>query len=155
MVDKLEFGRTRMSTDGDETDELDCTKCGACCWCHADNQDYFCNLTEAEMARLPQQFVKHLTRGVDVLDGEYMPPGALKTKWKRMKSGPFKDKVLNVCVMLDGSLLSRVKCRIYNIRPKACRNAANPGDEGCLRARSMLLDLLASDMMSDVDDDDV
>jgi Fe-S-cluster containining protein len=127
---------------------LDCTKCGACCWCHAD-QDYFCDLTEEEISRLSPQFIRanvRISRSIDVFaarcDGRYLPVGALKTKWRRMKSGPFKGTKLNVCRMLEGSVLKRVRCRVYETRPKACREAVKPGDEACLQVRSMLLGLL-------------
>jgi Fe-S-cluster containining protein len=75
-------------------------------------------------------------------DGGYLPAGAMKTKWQRMKSGPFKGARLNVCRMLEGSVLGKVRCRIYDTRPRACREAVKPGDRACRQIRTMLLELL-------------
>lgn len=121
----------------------DCTSCGACC-VSPNDQPSFCDLTSAELESLSPQFIaknveitstfKHL------LHGGHRPPDALRTRWKTMKSGPFKGFELCVCCMLDGSVMRKVHCRIYETRPSICRKALKPGDRMCLMLRKALSD---------------
>lgn len=109
--------------------ELNCTECGLCCVAHTSSEGY-CALTEGEVTQYDPSLV-HLPTKKEVreasLAGEYMPAGFLRTKpaapWGR------------VCCMLEGTVLVSVRCRIYSMRPTACRRAAEPGDEGCRRLR--------------------
>lgn len=117
-----------------------CTECGACCWVPYERDDY-CDLTEKEYKRFSPQF---RAKNVKVYGAFSMlcrgaPPAALRTRWKKQTSGPFKGSELFVCCMLDGSVLHRVRCRIYETRPRVCRKAVKPGSRACLAIRSELL----------------
>jgi Fe-S-cluster containining protein len=41
--------------------------------------------------------------------------------------------------MLEGTLMKKVRCRIYETRPSVCRNAVKPGNKNCLEIRRILL----------------
>jgi Fe-S-cluster containining protein len=117
----------------------DCKTCGACCWSFQD-REVWCDLTEKESTAFSPQF-----RARNVLETSVFgmlvrgePSSALRTKWVEAKAGPLKGMELCVCCQLNGSLLHRVKCRIYENRPSVCRKALQPGDRSCLEARALL-----------------
>jgi len=72
-----------------------------------------------------------------MLDGRRFPDGALATKGVTMKRGPAKDFAFCACVFLDGTLLEKVKCRVYDRRPAVCRTAMVPGEKACLNLRKL------------------
>lgn len=117
----------------------DCRACGACCWSVQD-QPSFCDLTPHELKKMSPQFLAanvELIPLIDQLTRGY-PQGALRTKWRLMKSGPFKGIEACVCCLLDGSLMKSVRCRIYAKRPSTCRRAVKPGDRSCRALRRLL-----------------
>lgn len=107
--------------------EYRCRSCGICCVCLHD-QEVYCDVDEEDIARLSRSFVRknviHLMVG-----------GVIRTRWRRMKAGPFRGCEANVCVALRGSLMSHVCCSIYERRPRACRIAVQPGEKSCREAR--------------------
>jgi len=120
-----------------------CLTCGVCC-CSLDGEDPFCEVTEADIAKLGAwarrnvdefgliDFVMLKLRG-----GDPETCGAIKTKDMVMKSGPLRGKRARVCIALSGSLLGKVRCRVYEKRPEVCRHAVRAGDPTCLQLRRM------------------
>jgi Fe-S-cluster containining protein len=108
----------------------DCRKCGVCCVSLTEHPEY-ADVTEKDKARLGQRFVR-----LNVLQD------AIKTEWKTQRTGPFKGVQACSCVALRGSLMSRVSCSVYKVRPEVCKKAVKPGDRTCLRVRQMFRDLI-------------
>jgi hypothetical protein len=109
------------------------------------DQDYFCDLTVKEAEKMSEQFRRAnvawthpFNKLISLLSGKRLPDAALRTKWRLMKSGPFKDCEVCVCCMLRGSLMKNVRCHIYENRPSICRSAVKPGDKNCLELRRIL-----------------
>lgn len=121
--------------------KIDCRTCGACCWSVVD-QTNFCDLTDAEVRRFSPQFraanVEHNSLLHVLVSQGRVPEAALRTKWRKMRSGPLKGAEVLVCCMLRGSVLRHVRCAIYETRPFVCRRAVKPGDKTCLLVRQML-----------------
>ena len=118
-----------------------CLTCGACC-VTLGNTHVFCDVTTEDEKKLGKKFVRlHVIhfRAIDmfaaILDGRKHPEGAIKTEVKEQKSGPHKGYGLRTCAMLDGSVMSKVSCRIYDKRPRVCHEAVKPGDRNCLELR--------------------
>jgi len=110
------------------------------------DQDYYCDLTVKEVEKMSDQFCRAnvtWTHPFDLfvakLENRQVPDAALRTKWRLMKSGPFKGTEVCVCCMLEGALMKKVRCRIYETRPSVCRNAVKPGNKNCLEIRRILL----------------
>lgn len=129
--------------------KIDCRTCGACCVSPHD-QDVFCDVTEADMDRLGPYLTRKYVLGPDtvtmllqVIDGysghihDYC---ALATRPRRQKAGPFRGWEVCACVFLRGSIMNRVSCRIYDRRPKVCREAVKPGTRFCKEIRSWFLE---------------
>lgn len=126
-------------------EKLDCRTCGVCCICFED-QEAYCDLTEEDEKQLSKTFVKKnvvhsctISQLAYTLKGMKYPYGVIKTRWKRMKSGPLKGYEMNVCVALRGSVMSKTSCSIYKNRPQVCRVAVKPGTGGCREIRACLL----------------
>jgi len=126
-----------------EREQPDCRKCGVCCWSTQDDGSY-CDVTAQDIERLGTWAKKNVemfspfdyaTYRYDTGDTEIC--GAVKTAWKKMRSGPFKGVEACVCVALTGSLMHKVRCSIYQKRPHTCRTALKPGDRACLELRKM------------------
>src|SRR5688572_17446314 len=103
-----------------------CRSCGMCCVAF-DDQEVFANVTPADEPQLGKRIVR-----LHVLDG------ALRTQWRRQRSGPFSGWEMNTCRMLQGSVGSRVSCRIYERRPRCCHVAVKPGDRVCREVRRIM-----------------
>ena len=125
-----------------------CLSCGACCVSYHD-QEVFCDVTPTDEERLGRTFVRLNVlrpRIIDTLgaaiDGRHLPYGAIKTKWRKMRTGPLKGYEVCGCVALQGTVLEKVSCKVYEKRPDACRNAVKPGDKTCRQIRRMVLEKL-------------
>jgi Fe-S-cluster containining protein len=120
--------------------EFDCRTCGACCWSTLDQETY-CDVTDEEAAAFSPQFrtrnIKQYSFFAMIAEGA--PPGALRTKWHVQAAGPLKGAEACVCCQLEGSLMHKVKCRIYDKRPETCRKAVKPGDKTCRWFRKTIL----------------
>jgi hypothetical protein len=119
-----------------------CRSCGACCWSTQD-QEVYCDVTAADVSRLPKRFVRLNVLGqrpvdmlASMLDGRHIPAAAIRTKWAAQRSGPFRNVRACVCAALQGSLMHKVRCSVYKVRPTACRKAIKPGDRSCRWIRS-------------------
>jgi len=88
---------------------------------------------EADCERLGVKWVK---RNVDLPElfnqVAFGHTPAIKTKWLKQRSGPMKGTSVCVCVALRGTLLKKVRCSVYDQRPRVCREAVLPGDPMCL-----------------------
>jgi Fe-S-cluster containining protein len=120
-----------------------CRSCGACCWSMHD-QPRYCDVTAEDLERLPKKFVRlhvigthALNRLAARLDGDPLPDAAIATTWVKQKHGPFQGVDALVCAALRGSLMHDVSCSVYERRPRACREAVQPGDRACLAIRRM------------------
>lgn len=125
----------------------DCRTCGVCCVSLHD-QEVFCDLVPGDFKLLGQSWVRRnvlMTSSFDILvaalDGARVVEGAIKTKWRKMRSGLLRGATACCCAALRGSLLHRVSCSIYPRRPRACRVALNPGERQCLTLRRMYAEL--------------
>ena len=120
----------------------DCRSCGACC-VSLEGQDVYCDITEDDEKKLSKRFVKlnvlH-SSPMDLLtasmDGSFWPQAAIRTKWTKQRTGPFKGIEACQCVALHGSLMHRTSCSIYKNRPQTCRKAVKPNDKTCRWVRS-------------------
>jgi Fe-S-cluster containining protein len=121
--------------------EFNCVECGACCW-SIQEQASFCDLTEAECDRFTPQFLSKNVEFFSIFDRfvscQKLPAAALRTKWLLNKSGPFKGVETLVCCQLDGSILQKVRCKIYEKRPGTCKRSVKPGDRTCRQIRNLL-----------------
>lgn len=118
-----------------------CRTCGVCCVCPQD-MGVYCDLEPEDVNRLSRPFVEKnvlfcppLDLLAMIIDGRKISGGAIRTEWRTMKSGPFRDYEMNTCVALRGSVMHRVSCSIYKNRPRACHIAVVPGDLSCLEIR--------------------
>jgi Fe-S-cluster containining protein len=112
-----------------------CRTCGACCIAPRD-QPVFCDVEEKDLDRLGRRIVRlHVIQPtlLEHLAGEGR--AALATKWRKAQAGPLAGWEFNQCVMLRGSPMHQVGCRIYERRPGVCRNAVKPGDRACREIR--------------------
>jgi len=101
----------------------------------------FCDLMPAEVDAMSPQFIAknvHFTRIFEQIIYKH-PPAALRTRWTEQKAGPLKGNRACVCCQLSGSLMHKVRCRIYENRPSVCRRAVKPGDKNCKVMRQILL----------------
>jgi Fe-S-cluster containining protein len=108
-----------------------CRSCGACClgW---DHDEPFVDLDEADKKRLGARRVRlHVVKNgcAESLTG----------RMKTQQTGPLQGGEVYACVYLAGNVFAAVKCRAYDVRPKACREFA-PGSEACHEVRRMWLD---------------
>jgi len=108
------------------------------------DQPAFCDVDERDLKRLGETWVRRnvmfpstFDSLVNAIDGGRLPLGAIRTAWKKQRSGALKGVEACVCVALRGSLMYKVRCSVYAKRPKACREAVKPGDEACLQVREM------------------
>lgn len=128
-------------------EKLDCRDCGVCCISVFD-QTSFCNVEVDDLERMGVRLVrKHVEFPAPIdmlaslLDSRPAPP-AIKTKWRKVRTGPLKDCDVCACVFLRGSPLHRVSCRIYPKRPAVCRKAVKPNTRICHRIRKLFLDTM-------------
>jgi Fe-S-cluster containining protein len=91
-----------------------CLSCGACCFSPY-GQKWFADLGPGEGRKLPRKQIEH---------------DAIKTVERTMDGGILKGLTLRVCCCLDGSVMHRVSCSIYEKRPDACKKF-EPGSFGC------------------------
>jgi len=104
-------------------------------------QDVFCDLSEADLIRLPKAFRKHVVtsspfdRFCRCIGGRKEILAAIKTDSRIEKLGPLKGWHVCRCVALKGIPMKRVRCAIYQSRPETCRTTVVPGDRTCLRLR--------------------
>jgi len=99
------------------TSNLDCTKCGACCWVKHWSHGYT-PLTDFDLTNVP---------GTLVVERQY----------GRVKLRVLQDKPRHggfACIALAGRIGQRVSCSIYEQRPQFCREF-KPGSPACLKAR--------------------
>ena len=113
-----------------------CVACGACC-ISLHNQDVFADVDEDDLRRMGSKLSRKLCVSFTLFDillrntpkaGKAL--GAIKTKEVEETSGPLKGVVARRCVCLEGSLLKKVKCSIYKVRPDCCR-VFEPGNSNC------------------------
>ena len=119
-----------------------CLSCGGCCVAPSPMSKIFCDVSEEDEKRLGKKFVRlhvlHVSPFdmlVAMVDGRTVPNGGIKTKLARQSSGPLRGSELRTCAMLDGSVMNRVRCRIYDKRPSVCHTAVVPGDQACRAIR--------------------
>lgn len=93
------------------------------------------DLTADDVAQMSRRVVRlHLMQEHSVVH--------TKTVWKDQRRGPLAGAQACVCSALQGSLLSRVSCSIYNQRPEVCRSF-EPGSARCKAARRQLENAVA------------
>jgi len=126
----------------------DCLKCGACC-CSLANQESYCDVTSEDEKRLGRKFVRlNVVRFslfdqlVSSIDGNEMPPGAIRTAWVAQRTEPAKGIEVLRCAALRGTVLSKVKCSVYDKRPEVCDKAVKPGDRNCKELRKIMREKL-------------
>lgn len=119
----------------------DCRTCGLCCTSPYE-QDVFVDLTGGDLKRLGPYLTRKYVLGPDTvtmllqaIDGHVHDYSALITKSRIQRAGPYKGLTVCCCAFLRGSVLNQVSCRIYERRPKACREAIRPGDGTCKALR--------------------
>lgn len=121
----------------------DCRKCGACCVSPYD-EGTFCDITKEDLKRLTARDRKHLRSDshtpFEELERLLLYPGnevlaGTETRCMRQRSGPLKDVEVCGCYFLSGSVMHKVRCRIYDRRPSICRSSIEPGDPLCLEIR--------------------
>lgn len=127
----------------------DCLTCGACCVA-SPGQGAFCNVTPEDAEKLGKRYVRlnvwqpsMFDRLAHAIDGNQIPWGAIVTKNSTQKAGPLKGAILTTCKALEGSVLHRVKCKVYDKRPEVCHTAVVPGDKACRWLRKRLKDAAA------------
>lgn len=127
---------------------MTCTKCGLCCIALQD-QKSFCDLTSTDLDKLPAKsrrcdvcYFTSLDVFLNTLRGGTQAVGAIKTKYRKVKSGPLKDFTICACVFLQGNPLQSTKCAIYKNRPRTCHTAVKRGDETCKFLRQKYIDTL-------------
>ena len=91
-------------------EELDCVRCGACCYADYDSESYVhMSQEEADVLRAAGRGRMIYTESLPY--GEPLP--SLKTCY---------DKQENCrCIALRGKLGESVRCAIYDLRPEVCR----------------------------------
>lgn len=126
----------------------DCQRCGFCC-VSPHEQDSFCDVDDTDIERMGIRLARAnvlvhsvFDQALSMIEGRALPPGAIMTKWRHQQAGPFKGIDICACVFLRGSLMNQVSCRIYDRRPRACREAVKPGDRSCRELRRMFRNYL-------------
>lgn len=95
---------------------------------------------ETDLKRLgPQLSRRYLYEG-SILEQAMHCIRALRTKWRKQRVGPLRGVAVCGCICLEGSVLHRVQCKVYNRRPMVCRTAVKPGDRCCHKIRELYLD---------------
>lgn len=114
----------------------DCLKCGVCCISLRD-QDCLADVTGDDFKKLTAREKKKVLDfdGVQILMSGHS--GAIATRWRKVKHGPFRTYEVCACVFLTGDPLATCSCRIYDRRPRSCRMAINPGDRSCRELRRL------------------
>ena len=107
----------------------DCQQCGACC-VSPYNEEVFCDVTETDEKTLGKALVKRYVRY----------PSVVETA-SAMLSG--RGVEVCACALLQGSVLYRVACKVYNKRPRVCRATIQPGDRACLNLRGNMFEVIA------------
>ena len=117
-------------------DHPDCCTCGACCIAPYD-QESFCDLEIKDEERLGAKLVRRYVIRPSLFDQLVYghPGGAIKTICRKQPWGPFKGCEMCACSFLKGSVYLWVECRVYDDRPRACREAIVPGDSACRELR--------------------
>lgn len=111
-----------------ESDEPECTTCGACCTTKTNDGSTYVPVTALDRRRLPGKYQKKLQAVIDedtqalALDGEQ----ALGLK-------RFGDRY--ACVALKGTLGKDISCDVYAQRPEFCR-AFERGSKECRERRA-------------------
>ena len=101
------------------SERYDCTTCGACCANSDENRaDGYPWYVEVRDTNLLDE--RELTRRHVIYDPDGVPHLRLDPSGR--------------CTALVGKIGRRVRCTIYELRPKGCRILL-PGDERCLQAR--------------------
>lgn len=122
----------------------DCRECGACCLATIGLPDGTCDVEEDEIAQLPAELQKQLIYPepyelmARTLSGRKSFYAVIPVKVSTAKSGPLKGIDCSTCVCLEGSVMDRVSCSIYEQRPKSCRVALMPGDPTCRKTRQLI-----------------
>ena len=129
-----------------------CRRCGLCCVSPHD-QDSFCDVEEADIARLDPKWVRRNVLGfrpfdvaVAALSRHRLPEAVIATRQALQRRGPLAGMSACTCVALRGSLLHRTSCSIYDRRPRTCRDAVKPGDPTCRELRKMYADIRTGDL---------
>ena len=104
--------------------ELDCQACGACCVSSWDVESYV-YIDDRDIKRLKLAYTDRTVKKLIAFEDDPYERG-LATK--KSKQGHI------VCVGLRGSVAKQCSCRIYEARPRACRDF-KPGSNVCLAAR--------------------
>jgi Fe-S-cluster containining protein len=98
----------------------DCTSCGACCVNPDDNRAegyrFYLEVRDTKLLQKPE-----LMKKLVIYDPDGVPHLRLDPQTHR-------------CVALGGKIGQRVRCTIYELRPKGCR-MLEPGDVRCIQAR--------------------
>lgn len=105
-------------------DEFDCRTCGACCVSNWDTEAYvYIDDDDIRLLRsgYSERTVKKLIACAD-------DPAERGLGTKENQQGHI------VCVALRGSVGKRCSCRIYDVRPRACRSF-KPSSKECIAAR--------------------
>jgi Fe-S-cluster containining protein len=93
-----------------------------------------------DLKRLGPQLSKRYVYQGSILEQVIYRIHALRTKWRKQKNGPLRGSSVCGCICLEGSVLHRVCCKVYNRRPMVCRTAVKPGDRCCREIRKLYLD---------------
>jgi len=127
----------------------DCQQCGACC-VSPYNEEVFCDVTETDEKTLGKALVKRYVRYPSVvetasamLSGRTPYWGAISTRQRQIRAGPLRGVEVCACALLQGSVLYRVACKVYNKRPRVCRATIQPGDRACLNLRGNMFEVIA------------
>lgn len=106
---------------------LDCQTCGICCTSLGADVETIADMVPEDVLRLNARQIR-----LHVLNM------ATRAKWQDQTAGPLAGARACVCNALSGSILHRVRCTIYEVRPQVCREFA-PGSKRCLEARAAAL----------------
>ena len=103
--------------------DLDCRACGACCAAPYASDETYVALEPPDVERL-RAVERRRHRALVVIDDD-ATYGTLRTR--ETADG-------TMCVLLRGRIGARVRCSVYDDRPRACRVFAR-GSDACLTAR--------------------
>jgi Fe-S-cluster containining protein len=106
------------------SEDYDCEACGACCVSNWDTEAYV-YVDEKDIKRLRLAYSDRTVKKLIACENDIYERG-LATK--ENKQGHI------TCVALNGSVGSQCSCRIYDARPRACREF-KPGSMVCKAAR--------------------
>ena len=109
-----------------DASELDCTRCGLCCFAWSWNGR---NLPFVEVDDREGKKIHKKHPGLVVVDTT--PPTGMIFKQPNSLTLAIKN---GRCAALRGTMLKKVSCSIYEDRPRACRDF-KPGDSICLSIR--------------------